>query len=152
MSATANYALSIRQPWAALIVLGIKTIEIRRWPLAYRGQLFIHASSYPDKREQGWRLVPAEGAALARLRGGVIGMVNMVDCRRYPSRRAFLAERWRHHNDPSWFEPNLFGFIFEHPRVVPYFAVKGNVRLFRVSPPALTFGAGPVGQGKTEAR
>lgn len=152
MSATAKYALSIRQPWAALIVLGIKTIEIRRWPLAYRGQLLIHASSYPDKREQGWRLVPPEGANLTRLRGGVIGMVNMVDCRQYPSRRAFLAERRHHHNEPSWFEPNLFGFIFERPHLLPYFAVKGNVRLFRVNLPEPIVLASLGSLGRTDAR
>jgi hypothetical protein len=152
MSVTSSYALSVRQPWAALIVLGIKTIEIRRWPLAYRGQLLIHASSYPDKREHGWQVVPPEGACLARLRGGVIGRVNIVDCRQYHSRRAFLAERRYHHNHPSWFEPNLFGFIFEQPQLLPYFAVKGNVRLFRVNLPEPVIVTGPGGPERVGAR
>jgi activating signal cointegrator 1 len=32
------------QPWASLIVMGVKTIETRRWPTSHRGPLLIHAS------------------------------------------------------------------------------------------------------------
>jgi hypothetical protein len=40
---TPNKALSIRQPWAHLIVAGIKQIENRTWTTRYRGPLLIHA-------------------------------------------------------------------------------------------------------------
>lgn len=36
-------ALTIRQPWAALIAAGVKTIETRSWPTKHRGPLAIHA-------------------------------------------------------------------------------------------------------------
>jgi len=36
-------ALTIRQPWASLISLGVKTIETRSWSTKYRGPLAIHA-------------------------------------------------------------------------------------------------------------
>ena len=36
-------ALTIRQPWASLIALGVKTIETRSWQTHYRGPLLIHA-------------------------------------------------------------------------------------------------------------
>lgn len=36
-------ALTIRQPWATLIALGVKTIETRSWRTNYRGPLAIHA-------------------------------------------------------------------------------------------------------------
>lgn len=36
-------ALTVRQPWASLIALGVKTIETRSWSTAYRGPLVIHA-------------------------------------------------------------------------------------------------------------
>lgn len=32
------------QPWATLVVMGLKTIETRTWATDYRGPLFIHAS------------------------------------------------------------------------------------------------------------
>jgi hypothetical protein len=37
-------ALSLLQPWASLVVTGVKIIETRSWQTAYRGELLIHAS------------------------------------------------------------------------------------------------------------
>ena len=37
-------ALSIRQPWAWLIVNGFKDVENRNWRTHWRGRLLIHAS------------------------------------------------------------------------------------------------------------
>lgn len=37
-------AISLLQPWATLVVMGIKTIETRSWGTKYRGALLIHAS------------------------------------------------------------------------------------------------------------
>jgi hypothetical protein len=36
--------LSLLQPWATLVVTGIKKIETRSWNTKYRGDLLIHAS------------------------------------------------------------------------------------------------------------
>ena len=36
-------ALTIQQPWASLITMGVKTIETRSWSTKYRGALAIHA-------------------------------------------------------------------------------------------------------------
>ena len=41
--------LSVRPPWANLIALGIKTVELRSWQTAYRGPLAIHAGLRVDK-------------------------------------------------------------------------------------------------------
>ncbi len=38
------YALSLLQPWASLVMMGVKTVETRSWSTAYRGSLMIHAS------------------------------------------------------------------------------------------------------------
>ena len=37
-------ALSLTQPWASLVALGVKSVETRSWQTAYRGPLAIHAS------------------------------------------------------------------------------------------------------------
>lgn len=37
-------ALTVHQPWAALIAARVKTIETRSWPASYRGPLAIHAA------------------------------------------------------------------------------------------------------------
>lgn len=38
-------ALSLWQPWASLVVAGVKTIETRRWSTRHRGPLLIHAAA-----------------------------------------------------------------------------------------------------------
>lgn len=40
-------ALTLRQPWASLVALGVKTIETRSWSTRYRGRLLIHAGARP---------------------------------------------------------------------------------------------------------
>lgn len=42
-------ALTVQQPWAGLIVLGIKTCETRSWNTKHRGQLAIHSSAKMTK-------------------------------------------------------------------------------------------------------
>jgi hypothetical protein len=37
-------AISLLQPWASLVVMGIKTIETRSWGTKYRGPILVHAS------------------------------------------------------------------------------------------------------------
>ena len=38
-------AISLHQPWASLLVHGIKRIEGRSWPTDFRGTLWIHATT-----------------------------------------------------------------------------------------------------------
>jgi ASCH domain len=40
-------ALSLHQPWASLVALGVKKIETRSWSTRYRGPLLIHAAKQP---------------------------------------------------------------------------------------------------------
>ncbi|MES2648232.1 MAG: ASCH domain-containing protein [Bacteroidota bacterium] len=37
-------AISLLQPWASLVVMGLKTIETRSWATRHRGIILIHAS------------------------------------------------------------------------------------------------------------
>ncbi len=37
-------ALSLLQPWASLVVMGVKKIETRSWSTKFRGELLIYAS------------------------------------------------------------------------------------------------------------
>lgn len=37
-------ALSLHQPWASAIALGLKHLETRSWATSYRGPLAIHAA------------------------------------------------------------------------------------------------------------
>jgi hypothetical protein len=44
-------ALSLWQPWASLVALGVKTIETRSWSTSYRGPLAIHAARRPVREK-----------------------------------------------------------------------------------------------------
>ena len=127
------FALSIKQPWAALVAQGLKTIEIRRWPTVRRGRILVHAAAVPDDRIESWRHVPKSLQPLAQLRGGVIGSVELTDCVHYTDLQAFIDDQKLHYNEPEWFDTNgLFGFKFEAPRVLPFQKFPGWFRFFKV--------------------
>ena len=129
------YALSLKQPWAALVVQGLKTIEIRSWPTARRGLILIHAARVPDLRAEAQRHVTAEMATLVRLQGGIIGSVDLTDCVRYHDLPAFVADKASHYNEDSWFAPPLlYGFKFSEPRILPFQKYPGWFRFFKIKP------------------
>ena len=69
--------LTIKQPWATLIMQGDKRYEFRSWQTKYRGELLIHAGKGID-REAVKRLskyVPENMPA-----GKIWGKVTLVDC------------------------------------------------------------------------
>lgn len=91
-------ALSVRQPWAGLLVAGIKTIEVRRWSVRYRGSLLIHAARHIDEEVRSWQVVAAAAVRCpwlwewCTLRGGIIGRVELAGCRRYTTPMDFAAD------------------------------------------------------------
>lgn len=70
-------ALTVRQPWASLIVAGIKNVENRTWRTNYRGKLGIHAGSHVDRDalDQYGHLLNDDPPL-----GALIGSVTLVDC------------------------------------------------------------------------
>ena len=132
------YALSLKQPWAALVVQGLKTIEVRRWQTVRRGRILIHAARVPDKRDQAWKHVTPNLFSLAQLQGGIIGSVELTDCVRYPDLPKFLADQPAHYNEPNWYEPPLmFGFKFAKAEILPFQRYPGWFRFFKIKPALL---------------
>lgn len=132
----ADVALSIKQPWATLLVHGLKTIEIRSWPTNRRGRVLIHVARVPDRGKRGWSFVPPELQEAARLTGGIIGAGELADCITYRTAEAFAEDEARHRNDPAWFRgPVLYGFRFEKLTPLPFRPCLGWVRFFRVDDP-----------------
>ena len=131
-----QFAISIKQPWAALLVHGCKSIEVRRWRTLRRGQVLIHASRQIDARDVIWSHVPSACLPLARLRGGIIGAAHLIDCLTYRTRKAFAADSDRHLNDPRWFtEPVMYGFVMANNIKLPFWPYPGWVRFFEVTVP-----------------
>jgi hypothetical protein len=126
--------LSIRQPWAALIALGRKTIEIRTWKTSFRGPVLIHAAKLIDERPEAWQWIrTADEAALAAARGGFIASATVHDCLVYAAPDRFRDDRLRHLNDPDWFRPPvMYGFVFEEVRQMPFLPYKGQTLFFPV--------------------
>jgi hypothetical protein len=128
-----QYALSLKQPWAALVVAGLKTIEVRRWPTARRGRILIHAARVSDPRPEVWTGVPAQLLKQAELVGGIIGEADLTGCVMYGDAKSFGADTPRHWNDPTWFEPpRLYGFTFANSLVLPFRPFPGWMRFFPV--------------------
>lgn len=69
------------QPWASLIVMGLKTVETRSWMVSHRGRLLIHASM--GKGGQAIAALPSIRRHLpdfgALPFGAIIGEVSLVD-------------------------------------------------------------------------
>lgn len=115
-------AISIRQPWAWLVVSGQKDIENRSWRTHYRGPLLVHSGmSHPDlnegfceelEEEHGLRKLPKVFYG-----GGIIGVVNVVDCVR--------------RSKSPWFSPGDWGWVLADARTLPFRECKGKVGLFR---------------------
>lgn len=68
--------ISIKEPWASLIINGYKEYEFRTWKTKYRGKILIHASKTPDKKA----LDRFKSLNLNYQYGCIVGEVEIVDC------------------------------------------------------------------------
>ena len=78
-------ALTLFQPWATLVVYGLKHIETRSWRTSFRGPLVIHASKNVTYMPHLLVLlsrgqVPPEVRDLPYPTGALLGEVRLVHC------------------------------------------------------------------------
>jgi hypothetical protein len=88
-------ALSIRQPYAWLIVQGIKDVENRTWRTDYRGPVLIHAGKTYPKRDhlddwESWQhfCYPADRDSMV---GGIVGIATITGCVRESSSKWWIG-------------------------------------------------------------
>ena len=120
-------ALSIRQPWAWLILHACKDIENRNWPTAVRGRVLIHAGKvmtridYEDACYSFRAPIGCSGKAMPSFetieRGGIIGSVEIVDC---------VTE-----SESPWFF-GRYGYVLRDPRPLPFAPWRGQLGFFDV--------------------
>ena len=115
-------ALSIRQPWAWLIVNGWKNVENREWSTRFRGRFLVHAgkgmtrADYDACRLFGEAFTALELPPMGALeRGGIIG-------------EAVLVDSVRHH-ESEWF-CGPWGFVLDEARPLPFEPCKGALGFF----------------------
>lgn len=68
--------LTIKQPWASLIIEGYKKYEFRSWKTNYRGKILIHAGLSLEKD----MLERFKDYSLDYIKGVIIGEALLVDC------------------------------------------------------------------------
>lgn len=68
--------LTIKQPWAQLIIDGYKKYEFRGWKTKYRGKILIHAGISLEKD----MMVRFKDYNLHCTMGAIIGEADLVDC------------------------------------------------------------------------
>lgn len=113
-------ALTIRQPYAWLIVAGFKPIENRTWSTTYRGRLMIHAAV----RLHDHTIAEIEDRYRVRInpddlqRGGIIGAVELVDV---------VTQ-----HQSKWFQ-GPFGWVLQNPKPVSFRAIRGGQGLFEAA-------------------
>ena len=95
--------LSVRQPYASLVICGVKDIENRSWSTTYRGELGIHASKTMTYRalEEDSRLDAFELEDLPT--GVILGTVILTDC------------LWDASNS-EWADSTSWHWYFERPK------------------------------------
>ena len=90
--------LTIKQPWASLIVNGYKEYEFRSWKTNYRGKILIHAGLSTDKLY----LKSFIDYNLKYTNGAIIGEADIVDCilvdSKFNKELSELNENVYHHN------------------------------------------------------
>jgi hypothetical protein len=118
-------ALSVRQPWAWLIVNGYKDIENRDWATKLRGRIWVHtgvhrvtAAEYEDFvnhcKAFGIKKYPATGEFKT---GGIVGSVEIVDC---------VTK-----SDSYWFE-GKYGFVLKNARTTHFKPMPGKLNFFEI--------------------
>lgn len=118
--------ISVRQPWAWLIIHGGKDIENRDWPTKTRGRVLIHAAKGCTwgEYDQACKYAFAagkNGLSVPRFskiqRGGIIGSVEIVDCVSASTSPWFFGK---------------FGFVLRNPVALPFRPYRGALGFFDV--------------------
>ena len=69
-------ALTIKEPWATLIIEGYKAYEFRSWKTKYRGKILIHAGMSLEKENAN----KFKDYDLEYSKGAIIGEAEITDC------------------------------------------------------------------------
>lgn len=135
--------LSIRQPWATLIMLGIKQLETRRWRTDYRGELVIHAAATGGQTSTDalMRLERRIGAMPTSLvekdypLGALLGIVQLDEC--LPISPRLIAALTPLERNLGWYQD--VGFVWDlaragRRRLTQPIACAGRLGLWTLSP------------------
>ena len=112
-------ALSLKQPFAELVVSGKKTIELRKWNTHFRGKFLIHSSKIPMKGSDN---LPC---------GCIVGEAELVDVKKYTSEKDFKKDQNKHLASSEW---GKYGFILKNAKRLKNVPCKGKLGFWDYSP------------------
>jgi len=110
--------LSLKQPFAELVVSGKKTIELRKWNTTFRGNFLIHASKKPDK--EAMKKFGFDNLAL----GYIVGKSELIEVKKYLNEKECKKDKNKHLADFSW---GNFGFILKNSKKINPIPAKGKL-------------------------
>jgi hypothetical protein len=116
-------ALSLKQPWAELVVSGKKTVELRNWNTEFRGEFLVHASKTPNKEAMeklGFKELPL---------GCIVGKATLVGVKRYKDKAAFEADADKHFA-AGWYDEKAKGFVLTNAQRLAPKLCKGMLNFF----------------------
>jgi hypothetical protein len=119
-------ALSLKQPWAELVLQKRKTIETRTWNTPFRGVFYIHASKQVDAaamKEFGFASLPT---------GCIVGIAELTGVKVYPTKESFEADA-KHHEVRyfDWHKPR-YGFLLKDVTRIDPVPCRGMLNFFPV--------------------
>ena len=122
--------LSLKQPFADLLALGEKKIELRKWNTKFRGKFLIHASKNIDK--EACERLDIDIDKLAK--GAIIGSAILYDVKKYKNQEEFNKDKQKHFSIISkYFDGYTYGFLVKDARMfkksIPY---SGKLGFFEV--------------------
>ncbi|WP_423606160.1 ASCH domain-containing protein [Sphingomonas sp. MS122] len=122
-------ALSLWQPWASAIALGLKAIETRHWSTGVRGLIAIHAAKRwtPDEREDAAMFAERFDERLRNPPlGFIIATAEIVACKRTEDLIGKISATEEAFGN---YGPKRFGFILDDVRplavAVPWRGAQG---------------------------
>ncbi len=97
-------ALSLTQPWATAIAIGVKQVETRSWSTGFRGRIAIHASKgFPGWAKEFTSVEHTLGRLPSRVPlGAIIAVATLVNVARTEVIEFLVSAIERLYGDYSW--------------------------------------------------
>ena len=113
--------LSIKQPFAELILSGRKKIEIRKWKTNFRGKFLVHSSKIPNEKAMkrfNFEKLPC---------GFIVGKAELVDVKKYKDKIEFEKDKKLHLADSSF---GNYGFVLRNTKRLKPIKAKGKLNFW----------------------
>lgn len=117
-------ALSLKQPYAELVISGKKTIELRKWKTKFRGEFLVHASKsvYKESMQRfGFTDLPT---------GYIVGKAKLIEVKEYNNEKEHQADKGKHLASSSW---GKYGFVLSDAKRVNKIPAKGKLNFWEAN-------------------